>query len=215
MIQFLLDNWDEIWAAFLLTARLALYSFAIAMLIGIVIASFRVSPVPPLQRFGSAYVSVFRNTPLLVIFVLFYFGFPKLGIVLPEFPSAVVVLSAYTGAYLSEAIRSGINAVAVGQAEAARAIGLNFTQLLGEIVLPQALRTVVAPISNLFIANAKNTSIALAIGVVELTSVSRELGQRQAQIVEALLGAGLLYVVSLLLAGFVFGWIETRVAIKR
>lgn len=215
MIQFLIDNWEPIWRAFLLTARLALYSFTIAMVIGIVIAAFRVSPIPPLQRFGVVYVSIFRNIPLLVIFVLFYFGFPKLGIVFPEFPSAVIVLATYTGAYLSEAIRSGINAVAVGQAEAARAIGLNFMQLLGAIVLPQALRTVVAPIGNLFIANAKNTSIALAIGVEELTSVSRELGQRQAQIVEALLGAGLLYVVALLFAGAVFGWIETRVAIKR
>lgn len=215
MIQFLIDNWDPIWRAFLLTARLSLYSFVIALAIGMVIASFRVSPIPPLQRFATFYVSIFRNTPLLVVFFLFYFGFPKLGIQFPGFPSAVIVLSAYTGAYLGEAIRSGINAVAVGQAEAARAIGLNFTQLLGVIVLPQALRTVVAPIGNLFIANAKNTSIALSIGVNELTSVSRELGQRQAQIVDALLGAGLLYVVALLAAGAVFGWIETRVAIKR
>ncbi|HSK89715.1 MAG TPA: amino acid ABC transporter permease [Euzebyales bacterium] len=215
MIQFLIDNWDPMWAAFLLTTRLALYSFTFALLIGVVIASFRVSPIPPLQRFASAYVSIFRNTPLLVIFFLFFFGFPKLGILFQPFPSAVLVLSLYTGAYLGEAIRSGINAVAVGQAEAARAIGLGFTQLLGLVVLPQALRTVVAPIGNLFIANAKNTSIALSIGVTELTSVSRELGQRQAQIVAALLGAGLLYVISLLLAGAIFGWIEQRVAIKR
>lgn len=215
MVGFLSDNSDAIIRAALLTLRLSLYSFVIALAIGIIIASFRVSPIPPLQRFAAVYVAVFRNTPLLVVFFVFFFGFPKLGIQVAPFPSAVIVLSTYTGAYLGEAIRSGINSVEAGQAEAARAIGLGFVQLLTLVVIPQALRTVVAPIGNLFIANAKNSSIALTIGVAELTFTARQLGQQQARIVPALLGAALIYVVALLIAGAVFGVIEQRVAIRR
>lgn len=180
-----------------------------------VIASCRVSPVPPLQRFGSVYVSIFRNTPLLVLFFLFFFGFPKLGFQYSPFVSSIIVLSAYTGAYIGEAVRSGINSVSTGQAEAARAIGLRFTQLLALVVIPQALRTVVQPIGNLFIANTKNTSIALTIGVLELTGVANRLANQTAQVIAAFLGAALIYVILLVPAGAVIGWIETRVAIKR
>ncbi len=124
-------------------------------------------------------------------------------------------MSMYTGAYMGEVVRSGINAVSAGQMEAGRAIGLNFVQLLRLIVIPQALRTVVAPIGNLFIANAKNTAIALTIGVVELTSVSRNLVNRTAQVWPSLLGAAFVYTVALLASGYVFGVIERRVAIAR
>ena len=116
---------------------------------------------------------------------------------------------------MAEVVRSGINSVSAGQMEAGRAIGLNFVQLLPLVVVPQALRTVVAPIGNLFIANAKNTSIALTIGVVELTSVSRNLINSTARMWAALLGAAAIYTVSLLASGYVFGVIERRVAIHR
>lgn len=196
-------------------ASLALLSFAIAFVVGVVLASFRVSPIPPLQRFGSVYVSVFRNTPLLVLFFLAFFGLPKIGLTFSPFTTAIVVLGLYTGAYLGETIRSGINAVSKGQAEAARAIGLGFTQVLGFIVIPQALRTVVGPIGNLFIANAKNTAIALTIGYPELTSVAQTLANREARTVEAYLAAAFIYSSSLLLVGGLFGLIERQVAIKR
>ncbi len=194
---------------------LALFSFVIAFVIGVIIASFRVSPIPPLQRFGTAYVSVFRNTPLLVLLFLFFFGGPKLGLTFSPYATTVLVLGLYTGAYLGETIRSGINAVSKGQAEAARAIGLGFTQVLGFIVVPQALRTVVGPIGNLFIANAKNTALGLTIGYAELTSVAQTLANREARTVEAYLSAAFIYATSLLIVGGLFGLIEKQVAIKR
>lgn len=194
---------------------LALFSFVIAFIIGVIIASFRVSPIPPLQRFGTAYVSVFRNTPLLVLLFLFFFGGPKLGLTFSPYATTVLVLGLYTGAYLGETIRSGINAVSKGQAEAARAIGLGFTQVLGFIVVPQALRTVVGPIGNLFIANAKNTALGLTIGYAELTSVAQTLANREARTVEAYLSAAFIYATSLLIVGGLFGLIEKQVAIKR
>lgn len=214
-LEFYGEYGDRFIEGALVTLRLSLLSFAGSMLIGVVIASFRVSPIPPLRRFASAYVSVFRNTPLLVVFFLFFFGLPKLGILFQPFTSGVIVMSMYTGAYMGEVVRSGINAVSTGQMEAGRAIGLNFVQLLLLIVIPQALRTVVAPIGNLFIANAKNTSIALTIGVTELTSVSRELINRTAEVWPSLLGAAAIYTIALLFSGYVFGAIERRVAFAR
>lgn len=215
MVQFWIDNSDLFIEGALVTLRLTLLSFVLAMVIGVVVASFRVSPIPPLVRFATVYVSIFRNIPLIVIFFLFFFGLTKVGLQFSPFVSAVIVMGTYTGAYMAEVVRSGINSVSEGQAEAGRAIGLSFTQLLALVVVPQALRTVVAPIGNLFVANAKNTSIALTIGVVELTSVSRNLISNTAQTWAALLGAAALYTVFLLGSGYVFGVIERRFAIHR
>jgi glutamate transport system permease protein len=202
---------DGVWV----TVRLALLSFALAMLIGVFIAAFRVSPIPPLQKFATFYVAMFRNTPLVVLFALFFFGLTKVGIRYPPFTSSVLVLGAYTGAYISEAVRSGVNSVSRGQAEAARAIGLNFLQVLSLIVLPQALRTVVAPIGNLFIANVKNTSIAFTIGVVELTGTASTLTSVLARPLPLFGAAAFAYVLLIIPSGFVIQAIEQKVAIRR
>jgi glutamate transport system permease protein len=199
----------------LTTIRLALLSFAFAMVIGVVIASFRVSPIPPLRRFATFYVALFRNTPLVVLMAFFFFGLTKIGIRYPPFTSAAIVLSAYTGAYISEAVRSGVNSVSKGQAEAARAIGLNFVQVLTLVILPQALRTVVAPIGNLFIANAKNTSIAYTIGLVELTGTASQLTTQLARPLQLFGAAAIAYVLMIIPTGLLFGAIEQRVAIRR
>lgn len=215
MVDFWIEHSDFFIEGALVTLRLTLWSFALALVIGVVVASFRVSPIPPLVRFATVYVSFFRNIPLIVIYFLFFFGLTKVGLRYNPFVSAVIVMGTYTGAYMAEVVRSGINSVSSGQAEAGRAIGLNFAQLLALIVVPQALRTVVGPIGNLFVANAKNTSIALTIGVVELTSVSRNLINATAQTWASLSGAALIYTVFLLASGYVFGAIEHRVAIHR
>src|SRR5688572_11606922 len=112
------------------TMSLTLLSFAAAFVIGIVVAACRVSPVPPLRLAGAFYVETIRNTPLPVLFVLFYFGLTKVGIQYAGFTTAIIVLAGYTGAFLGETIRSGINTVSAGQAEAARSIGLTFPQVL-------------------------------------------------------------------------------------
>jgi glutamate transport system permease protein len=178
-------------------------------------ASFRVSPVPPLRAAGTAYVEVVRNIPLAVLMVLFFFGFPKLGIAYSPFVSAVIVLSAYTGAFMTETIRAGINTVARGQVDAARAVGLTFPQVLGLVVLPQALRSVVAPLGNLFIALTKNTSIAFLISTPELTRVTHELAFETAQPLAVFLGTAVAYLLLTLPSGLVFGAIERRAAVRR
>ena len=199
----------------LVTVQLALLSFFFAFVIGLVVASCRVSPVPPLQRAAALYTQVARNTPLTVLMVIALFALPDVGFLFSPFTTAVGVLSIYTGAFLAETFRAGINSVPVGQGEAARAIGLGFGGVLTLIVLPQALRTVVAPIGSLFIALTKNTSVAYVISVVERTGIGRVIGNPIGRPLEALLGSALGYLVLLIPAGLFFGWLEQRLAIVR
>ena len=139
----------------------------------------RVSPIPPLRGLATFYVEVFRNTPLTVVFFFMIFGLPQIDFVVGFFTGAVLSLGLYTAAFVCEAMRSGINAVSPGQAEAARAIGLTFGQSLREVVLPQAFRTVIPPLGNVFIAMVKNTSIAAGFAVSELSSPPPAAGQRR------------------------------------
>ncbi len=172
------DMLPRILDGFTVTVRLAVLSLVLSTIIGTALASMRVSPVAPLRAFGTAYVNVFRNTPLVVLFIFVVEGFPQLGIQPKLAPLgmdvfemyAVIALSGYTAAFVCEAVRSGINTVAAGQAEAARAIGLTFEQTLREVILPQAFRAVVPPLVSVYIACTKNSAIAAAFGVLEATA---------------------------------------------
>ena len=197
------------------TVWLTLVSFAAAFAVGTLVAAWRVGPVAPLRLAGTVWVEGFRNTPLTVLFVIFFFGLTKVGVSYSRFTSAVIVLAVYTSAFMSETVRSGINAVSRGQAEAARALGLTFPQTLRTVVLPQALRSVVGPIGNLFIALTKNSSIASVIAVADITKVADNLNTETAQPVPVFLGAAVAYLLLTLPSGWLFGAIERRVAVKR
>ncbi len=214
-MRVILDNLDTFTMALGVTLLLSLLSFAGAFLVGAALAAARVSPVPPLRQAATLLTELFRNIPLVVLLFLLYFGIPKIDIRFSPFITAVIGMSLYTGAYMGETIRSGINSVAVGQAEAARSLGLGFGQVLGIVVLPQALRTVVQPIGNLFSAHAKNTAIAASISVKDLTYQANKLGQENAEAVTTLLAVGMVYVVLLLGAGYGFAVLERRTAIRR
>ena len=198
-----------------LTVVLTVLSFSTALVIGTAVAAFRVSPVPPLRGLGATWVETVRNTPLTVLMVLFFFGFTKVGVRYSAFTSAVIVLSAYTSTFVAETVRSGINSVARGQAEAARSLGLTFPQVLALVVLPQAFRTVVAPLGSVFIALTKNSSIASVISVLEITEVADRLNNETARPFPVFAGAALAYLVLTLPSGFLVGALERRVAIKR
>ncbi len=179
------------------------------------IAAFRVSPIPPLRWFGATYVELARNTPLTALMLLAFFVLPAIGFVPQYYRFAVGALSVYTGAFLAEAIRSGINSVHRGQVEAARSLGLGFGQVLTLVVLPQALRTVVAPIANLFIALTKNSSVAYVISVTELTGVTRIIANESARPLQAYLGGAIGYLILTIPTGLAFAALERRVAIRR
>lgn len=210
-----LDNLDLFFAGTRTTVSLTLLSFAAAFVIGAVVASFRVSPVAPLRAVGAFYVGTVRNTPLAVLLIAFLFGGGDVGVQYSFFTTAVIVLSAYTGSFVAETIRSGVNTVARGQAEAARALGLTFPQVLRIVVLPQALRTVVAPLGSIFIALIKNSALAALISVEELGGTTEQLINETAQPIPIFLGAAVAYLLLTIPSGLAVARLERRVAIKR
>ena len=173
----IIENLPDFIAGFLMTLRLLAVSGIAALVIGTIIAALRVSPVPALRGFASVYTEVLRNTPLTLVLFFCAFILPQIGIRLDYVVAATIGLSLYTSPFIAEAIRSGINGIPVGQAEAARAIGLGFGQSLRLIILPQAFRMVIPPLINVLIALTKNTSVAAGFAVIELVYVSRQVIQ--------------------------------------
>lgn len=165
----LIDNRGVLLDAFSVTARLFLFSALLALVLGTVLATLRVCPVPVARFAGTSYISVVRNTPLLLVFILVTAITPVLGFHPSFFILAIVSLTTYTSAFICEAIRSGINAVEPGQAEAARSLGLTFRQNLTVVVLPQAARTTIQPVASVLIALVRNTAVASTFGVLDLS----------------------------------------------
>lgn len=217
-----LEGYDLL-GAFWVTVQLTVYSALGSLIWGTLLAGMKVSPVPLMRGFATAYVNVVRNIPLTVIIVFSSLGlFQTLSISLGasdfktiNFRLAVVALIAYTAAFVCEAVRSGINTVPVGEAEAARALGLSFTQVLRLIVLPQAFRAVVNPLSNVLIALTKNTTVASAIGVAEASYLMKEMIETKAQLmlISAVFAFG--FIVLTLPTGLILGWVSKKVAVKR
>ena len=214
--------------AFWLNIRLAAISFVLALVLGTVVAILRLAPVGVLNWFGSTYVTLLRNTPLTLIIVFANLGlWAQLGIdMVPRdrqnfilennFWLAVLGLTVYHAAFICEAIRSGVNTVPAGQAEAARSIGLTFPQSLREVILPQAFRGAITPIGNVLIALIKNTTVAVAIG-------NREIAYAMRNMIEFRPDAGLLifllvaigFVILTLPVGLLTSWLSTRLAVRR
>lgn len=180
-------NFDEYLKAFGVTLGLFVVSGLASLVLGTVLAVLRVGPVAIMRHAAGVYVTLFRNTPLLIIFIFMAVAMPKLGYtftfledadiagynVSGFFLRSTIALTLYTSAFVCEAFRSGVNAVPLGQAEAARAIGLTFLQSMRLVVLPQALRAVVPPLASVQVALAKNTSVAAAFGMAEATATMR------------------------------------------
>lgn len=214
----LIDNADLVWKAFAMTLWLSVAAGVLSLVWGVLLAAFRVSPIAPLRTFGTAYVAVFRNTPLTLLFLFLLVGAPPLlGITLPlGIIMAITAMTLYTATFVCEVVRSGVNSVGVGQAEAARSIGLSFFQTLGQVVLPQAFRSVIPPLINVYIAHVKNTSVAAGFTVFELTALSQRLANTNAtEVIGVFVGVGLCYLVVTIPMGLASQRIERKVAIAR
>jgi glutamate transport system permease protein len=214
-VEVVTDNLDIFLEGMRRTAELSVLSFILAFVIGIILAGLRVSPVPPLRWASATFIELVRNTPLLVLMFIVVFAFPSIGFTWSYFVSAIVVLSAYTATFVGETVRSGINSVSKGQVEAARALGLTFPQVLRMVVMPQALRTVIGPLGGIFIALLKNSGVAVAINVPELTSAANQVGTDTARFIPAFLGAAAAYLILTIPSGFATTWLEHKLAIKR
>ncbi|HST99637.1 MAG TPA: amino acid ABC transporter permease [Geodermatophilus sp.] len=215
-MDFVRENADLFLDAFLTTLGLSLLAGLLALVLGTLLAAMRVSPIPPLRGLATVYVETLRNTPLTVVFFFIIFGLPQIDFVVGFFPGAVLSVGLYTAAFVCEALRSGVNAVSPGQAEAARALGLTFGQSLSAVVLPQAFRTVVPPLGNVLIAMVKNTSIAAGFSVSELSSLLPRLVNADAgDLTLVLVGVVVGYMVITLPSAAAVNRIERRVAILR
>ncbi|HWT33047.1 MAG TPA: amino acid ABC transporter permease [Microbacterium sp.] len=188
----------------------------IALVLGVVVGAMRVSPVPVARAVGAVYVNWIRNTPLTLVMFFFAFCMPiLLRQRIDAITLATAALGIYTATYIAETIRSGVNTVPVGQAEAARAIGLGFGQVMTLVVLPQAFRSVIPPMMSVFIALLKNTTVAAGFSVVNLGSVRSWLSERGENQLVVLLWVAAVFVVLVLLLAWLQRALETRWRVAR
>ncbi|WP_371499540.1 amino acid ABC transporter permease [Kitasatospora sp. NBC_00374] len=200
---------------FLRTVELSAVSAFFALLLGTVLAAFRVSPVPALRALGTVWVNTFRNTPLTLLFFAVTFALPRLDVHLSSFTFAVLALSAYTASFVCEVLRAGVNTVPLGQAEAARSLGMGFGQTLGLVILPQAVRSVMSPMSSIFIALPRNSAIAGAFSVSELYSVQATLTDKGYAIFGIFLWIAIAYLFISFSVQQLFSFAEKRLAVAR
>lgn len=211
-----IENLPAYLRGFGMTLTLLVVSGVAAMVIGTLIAAMRISPVAVLRGFATVYTELVRNTPLTLVLFFCALILPYFGVDLSYVVFAMIGLSVYTSPFVAEALRSGINGVPIGQAEAARSLGLGFAQSVGLVIMPQAFRMTIPPLINVFIALTKNTSVAGGFFVVELFAVGRELANLNGDAVIAiLLGVATFYLIITVPLGILAGRIEKRVAVQR
>ncbi|MFF1821171.1 amino acid ABC transporter permease [Kribbella sp. NPDC058245] len=214
MLSVLTDNWDLFRDGFWLTIRLFLVSAVLSLVLGTILGAFRVSPVPALRAVGTGYVNTLRNTPLTLVFAFLFFGAAKMQLALPTpFWTGVGALTIYTSAFVCEVVRSGINTISPGQSEAARAVGMTFFQVLTLIVLPQAFRAIVPPLSSVFIALLKNTTIAAGFSLAEAGSISFAMSERGENQMLTLLWIAIGFLILIVPLMFLQRWAERRTAV--
>lgn len=226
MLQLIEDY--ELLSAFWTTIKLAAWSAVFSLIIGTIVAIMRVSPVKIFESLGTAYVTLLRNTPLTLIVLFASLGlWGQLGIELASrdsatfvmdngFRLAVLGLSVYHAAFVCEALRSGVNTIPVGQAEAARSIGLTFTQSLRNVILPQAFRGAITPLGNVLIALTKNTTVVAAIGVAETAYQMKAIAEFQPGMLMvgfAIVALG--FVILTLPMGMLTSYLSSRLAVRR
>jgi glutamate transport system permease protein len=235
-VHVLVDHFGVFASGFLLTLQLCALAAIGALILGTIAAIARISPVPPLRWVGTAYVTVFRNVPLTVVFFFSAFGlpalgshaaflkvpgvgavFPRLDIDLPYFRFAIIALSCYTGAFICEALRSGVNAVPAGQAEAGRAIGLTFGQNLRDVILPQAWKAAVVPLGSVIIAMIKNSALAGFFGLSgDLTGSAQDLVTVKGfPVIPVFIGIAAGFLVMTMPLGLLLDRVEARGAVTR
>ena len=212
------DNLDVYLEGFVGTLQLTALGATGSLVLGTVLATMRVSPVPSLRAGATVYVEVLRNCPLPVLAVLLAFGLPKLGPPIQGFSFftwAVLAIALYHAAFVCEALRSGVNSVASGQGEAARSLGLTFGQTMSLVVLPQAFRTVVPPLGNILIALTKNSAVAATIDVTDITNQTEFVINDTVDPLAALAGAAFFYLLLTLPTGLLVGRLERKTAFSR
>jgi glutamate transport system permease protein len=215
-VDTLINNIDLFISGFRNTLILFFFSAIFALVIGTVVGAMRVSPVPVMRGVGTVYVNLIRNTPLTLLMFFFAFGYPKLDLPFPGYTTlAIIALSIYTATYVAEVLRSGFNTVPLGQAEAARAIGLSFGPTMSLVIMPQAFRAVIPPMMSVFIALLKNTTVAAGFSVAEAGTIRANLSERGEPAIVVLLWVALIFVLLVGLLSWLQRYLERRWRVLR
>ena len=217
MLDVLTDHWSEFRSGWWVTVQIIAGSFGIAMVVGTFVAAFRIAPNKWLQRLGGLYVEVFRNVPLLVLLFISFAGLRRAGVDIGPWVAGIASLGLYTAAYVAEALRSGVFSVGKGQIEASLSLGFSYAETLRRIVLPQAFRTVIAPLGSLTIAMIKNSAIVgvSLLALPDLLKQARVVQARTFQTDETFFWAAVGYIILTGAATLVFRGLEKRFAIAR
>ena len=214
----LIANYGPLYLTALLTTwRLTIVSFALVMAFSVLLTVLRVCPFKPLRLFGDFYVQVFRNIPGAVLVLIVVYALPHLKLLLDYEPSVILATVLLGTAFGSENFMTGINTIGVGQIEAARSLGLSFTQILRTIVIPQALRSTVLPMTNLFIAVMLTTALGSQVPMTpqELTGVVTYINTRESAGIVTFFVSAAGYIATALVAGFVGNAIDKKVRVIR
>ncbi|MCX4371706.1 MAG: amino acid ABC transporter permease [Dysosmobacter sp.] len=198
-----------------ITLPMTVLSFVCGLLLALVLALVQVANIKGLKQFARFYVWVFRGTPLLVQIFIIFFGLPSLGIMIDGFPAAVIAFSLNFAAYNSEVLRSAIQAVPVGQTEAAYMVGLNYFQLMTRIVLPQAARIAFPPLFNSLIGLVKDTSLAATITVIDMLAVSKQIAARYYEPMPMYVETAIIYLVICTVLTKVQSYLEKKLEWKQ
>lgn len=205
----LIDRFGDIVTGFRYTVALLVVSGLAALILGTILAAMRVSPIKVLRGVAITYIGFFRNTPLLVLLILVVFGLPRVGLQTGFFNKNCIALSLYTAAFICEVLRSGINSVPMGQAEAARSIGLSFGGTMTQVILPQSFRAVTPPLASVLIALTKNSSLASVFGITELTFFEQDfLRTNPGDLWWIFLGIAICYIIIVEAISFVAAMLE-------
>ncbi len=200
---------------FLVTLQLTALGFLFALLIGTIMAIFRISPVAPLRAIGLVYVDVFRNVPLLSLIIIVVYALPEIGLLWSYTNSVIIAMALVGGAFICESLRAGINSVPAGQIEAARSLGLTFGKTIRFVVLPQAFRSMVQPLITTFIGIFLSSSLAGTVGVMDLTATVTYINTREALGLTTFMVAAIIYLVVSLGAGAVGDRLERKLRVLR
>lgn len=214
----LLSQYGEKYVQALLTTwQLTFLSFAGAMVIGIIITVMRACPIKPLRAVGEFYVQIFRNIPGAALLILLVYALPNLSLVLPYFQCVLIATTLIPASFASEYLMSGINAIGIGQIEAARSLGMTFTTMMRTVVIPQALRFSVLPLTNLLIATMLTTSLAsqVPLNPTDLTGLVSYINTRVAGGVTSFLISAVMYFGTAVVIGQLGNMLDKKVRIMR
>ena len=217
-ISELLSQYGDMYLQALLTTwKLTFLSFLAAFIIGIIVTVMRISPIRPLRFLGELYVHIFRNIPGVALLILFVYAFPYLNMVWSYYACVLTATSLIPASFCSEYLMSGINSIELGQIEAARALGFSFMQIINKIIIPQALRFSMLPLTNLAVATMLTTALASQVPLkpTDLTGIVSYINTHAVGGITAFIISAFLYLLTALVIGQVGNFIDKKVRIQR